>query len=370
MRAPFAFSFLVSFVLGTASAASATATFSGLGLLPGSSGTEGYAVSSDGSTVVGHGTTNPRQGFRWTAETGVVPLGDLPGDLTSSRAWAVSPDGSVVVGDSRGFTGEEAFRWTSDAGMSLLWSGFGGNARGISDDGNVVVGGKAGLPVRWTESDGLEFLPILKTTSGSGSVHDVSADGSVAVGVSDSDLGRQAAFWTEAGGVLGLGDLVGGNFESLAMAVSADGSTVVGWSESASGREAFRWSAVDLMLGLGDLDHGEFLSEALAVSGDGSVIVGRATGSAGAEAFIWDAENGMRSLEEVFAGEFGIDLTGWELIAATDITPDAQTIVGYGQSPSGSREAWIATIPEPSVAALVALGLLGIGMRSRPAQRV
>src|SRR5262245_25705618 len=55
---------------------------------------------------------------------------------------------------------------------------------------------------------------------GVSSALDVSADGSVVVGVSDFGSGPEAFRWTEAGGMVGLGDLPGGDFWSLAWGVS------------------------------------------------------------------------------------------------------------------------------------------------------
>ena len=92
------------------------------------------------------------------------------------------------------------------------------------------------------------------------------------------------------------------------------------------------------------------------MSADGSVVVG----SSGFKAFIWDAANGMRSLEQVLLDQ-GIDLTGWDLNAALAVSADGQTVVGRGIGPAG-EEGWIATIPEPSTALLLGLGLLGLGM--------
>ena len=62
------------------------------------------------------------------------------------------------------------------------------------------------------------------------------------VGNCRSASGTEAFRWTEATGMVGLGDLPGGDFYSTAYGVSADGSVVVGRGRSASGVEAFRWT--------------------------------------------------------------------------------------------------------------------------------
>jgi probable HAF family extracellular repeat protein len=90
------------------------------------------------------------QAFRWTAGSGMVGLGYLPGG-NSSSATAVSGDGSIVVGSSYSASGNQAFRWTAGSGMQSLWdllvtNGFNIDpaevliASGISADGNTIVG--------------------------------------------------------------------------------------------------------------------------------------------------------------------------------------------------------------------------------------
>jgi probable HAF family extracellular repeat protein len=79
---------------------------------------------------------------------------------------------------------------------------------------------------------------------------DLSADGSVAVGVSATASAEIEAFiWTFETGMVGLGTL-GGNWSS-AHGVSADGSTVVGDSQDELGQwRAFRWTADEGMVEL------------------------------------------------------------------------------------------------------------------------
>jgi probable HAF family extracellular repeat protein len=84
-------------------------------------------------------------------------LGDLAGGSFSSNAFAVSADGSVVVGGSQSASGSEAFRWTSGGGMvglgDLAEGSFFSSANGVSADGSVVVGGGSsaagGEAFRW-----------------------------------------------------------------------------------------------------------------------------------------------------------------------------------------------------------------------------
>ena len=131
----------------------------GIGFLPGHlpavAQSEAFDVSADGSVVVGRGSSaSGLEAFRWTAASGMVGLGELPGGLFESRANGVSADGSVVVGRSRtdDISANEAFVWTQDNGMQslrdmLIASGVTGlddwelhEASGISADGQWVVG--------------------------------------------------------------------------------------------------------------------------------------------------------------------------------------------------------------------------------------
>lgn len=94
----------------------------GLGNLPGAEyGSSATSVSADGLTVVGNGPSAiGRQAFRWTAATGMVGLGDLPGGTFESTATGVSPNGSVIVGNGHDANGWQAFRWSASTGMIPL----------------------------------------------------------------------------------------------------------------------------------------------------------------------------------------------------------------------------------------------------------
>ncbi len=53
----------------------------------------------------------------------------------------------------------------------------------------------------------------------------------------------------------------------------------------------------------------------------------------------------MRDPQDVLVSDPGLDLTGWTLTRAFDLSADGLTLVGDGTNPSGNREAWVATIP-------------------------
>ena len=57
----------------------------------------GRSVSDDGSIIVGHDSATA---WRWTQGGGVAPLDSLPGGGVTA-AFAISGDGSTVVGEAR-----------------------------------------------------------------------------------------------------------------------------------------------------------------------------------------------------------------------------------------------------------------------------
>ncbi len=334
-------------VVSTGMAYGKTPSFQGLGDLPGGSFYRyACAVSADGLTAVGRSTSGlGHEPFYWKEQAGMAGLGAIPNK--TSYAFGTSADGSVVVGR----IGDGAFRWTEQTGMVSL--GYGA-AWGVSRDGSVAVGHVDGVSGReaflWTESGGM-------TTLGLGIANDVSTDGDVVVGTS----GNEAFRWTNVTGMVGLGHLPGGGVNSKAFDVSADGSVVIGFSDSTSGLEVFRWTQSTGMVSLAEGVWGK----AYGTSADGSVVVGRADLGTGVEAFVCDDTNGMRSLRSLLVDDYGLDLTSWILYDAQSISDDGLTIVGYGYNPLGDTEAWIAVIPEPATLSLLVLGGLALIRRRK-----
>ena len=154
---------------------------------------------------------------------------------------------------------------------------------------------------------------------------DISADGRVVVGSSQSSNGVEAFQW-QAGVITALGDLPDGLFESVAWGVSADGSVIVGSGQSAAGLEAVRWQAGS-PVGLGHLPGGT-VSEALDVSADGSAIIGWSTSASGDQAFEYRA-GVMTGLGDLPGGAFNSH--------AIAISAGGTVIVGRGQ-PNGEEE--------------------------------
>ncbi|MCA9283165.1 MAG: PEP-CTERM sorting domain-containing protein [Phycisphaeraceae bacterium] len=345
-------------------------SFSLLGDLPGGNFySSATAISGDGTTVVGQSiSTNGFEAFVWRAETGMVGIGDLPTGEFSSLASGVSHDGSVVVGIGRvlegPFSAGRAFRWTAGSGMVDLGTVSGtqgsfSNAHAVSAGGQYIAGTSAtpsGFDMfRWDEANGMMSL-------GGFEGRGVTDDGSVVVGFEAIGGGAfEAQRWTLETGPVGLGFLSGAAGDSRGNAVSPDGRFIIGSSSSpaagAGSREAFRWTESGGMVGLGSTDpeSGSFFTEALAINMDGSVIVGfeQVVGDDEFFATIWTQGVGMQRLDSVLAG-MGAELFGFTLLQATGISADGLTIVGVAEDREGFRQAFIATIPAPPAAGVLA----------------
>ncbi len=355
-------SLMIMILLAGGTEVYAGATFQGVGFLttnPYDFESEAQGISADGSVVVGYSYNQDgyEEAFRWTAGGDIVGLGT---GSDESYGYAASTDGSVIVGQVDG----QPFRWTSGSGVVPLGHLAGGvyaKAFSVSGDGSIVVGYDSDSPnyagYRWTQSTGMQPLGV----SGGSSINDISSDGTVYVGY----LGNEAFRLTSTDGLVPLRTSTGGY--SIALGVSADGSVIVGNMDD----QAFRWTQSDGMVGLGFLA-GDGSSVANAASGDGSIIVG-ASSDRDWTAFIWDETNGMRDLKDFLESDYGLDLTGWTLGGAYDISADGLTIVGWGENPQGYSEGWVAnlgtgtisTIPVPGSLLLASIGIALVRRRRR-----
>lgn len=192
--------------------------------------TQAFDCTSDGRLIVGINFTREQAAY-WTGGREVL-IGDLPGGPDYAKALAVSDDGGVIVGSSNSENGLEAFRWTAASGMvglGFLPGGIASEATGVSGDGSVVVGwtrSPPGVPRRaftWTEADGMRDLQEAFEASGVAQgwelyeARAISSDGRTIIGVGlapgpypTSWIGRfgdTCAADLDADGDVDLGDL-------------------------------------------------------------------------------------------------------------------------------------------------------------------
>lgn len=351
-----------------------------LGVLSGDDYSIAYAISGNGSTVVGASADGfGERGFRWTSGGGMADLGSLGQALTN--ALGVSADGSVVIGYGQNLSFEpRAFRWTQVGGIENLGVLTGGTSSlgyGVSGDGLTIVGegdaaGSNGNPraFKWTSVGGMVNLGVL-AGGNSSSAQGANADGSVIVGKSNvTNSGTDRAFrWTESGGMVNLGQLSPSGF-SIARATNANGSVVVGQGSLTVNNQlrAFRWTESGGLVNLGQLPgvtNPNAASNAVAVNADGTMVVGFATNQTDElRAMLWTQALGMVDLNTYLPAQ-GVNLTGWTLQSAWGISADGTRITGMGTY-LGETRAFLVTVPEPST---YILGTIAAGTMTWVARR-
>lgn len=252
----------------------------------------GFAISDDGQVAGGRTESNGffDRGFRWTPGGGMVDLGTLPGGF-DSIVYGMSADGNRLAGwsDFDCCSGPRPVRWTVGGGIDncgVLSTGFPQYSQGwaISADGTTVVGysnSNAGptdyRAVKWTPGGGLVDLGTLGGAHAQAVV--VSGDASFISGWAYTAVSAiHAARW-HAGGVDDLGTLFGQS-SSFGTAITRDGSVVLGLSQG-PGSEAYLWtetfgmeSLTNYLAAQGVNLTGWILDEVNGVSANGHNIVG------------------------------------------------------------------------------------------------
>jgi probable HAF family extracellular repeat protein len=324
--------------------------FTGTGVLQGDTRSEATAVSRDGAVVVGTSMQSDnrsiltgKKAFLWTYHQGITEIGFLQGG-SYSEAKDISDDGSIVLGGGNSsLVARSAFVWSSSTGMIKIESLGGSNlcvAGGLSGNGTMVVGSCLTFnneAFHWSQSTGTESLGQHGPGSGANSTAlAISSSGETIAGIGGIS---QAIKWT-AGGISALVDSVSG--ESAALAVSDDDQTIVGHINN----EAFYWTEQSDIVIINDPSSGITTSIANGVSADGQRIVGSGSTADGDMAFLWGAVDGMRKLDQVVSSDTTLDITGWKLTHATSISGDGQTIAGFGTNPDGHTEGFVLKLPD------------------------
>jgi probable HAF family extracellular repeat protein len=256
--------------------------------------TEAFDINDSGQVVgvfvAGDGFPHP---FLWTAADGMVDLGHTHG----GRPITINDSGQVLVGgsgNSLNSTPTRAYVWTSAGGMVSL-GGLTNVAQALTtnpifmnNSGQVVGCSRAGDGLMhffsWTAAGGMVDLGVYSGIWGdlrcNRGVVGLSDSGHVLLNsqVSQSPDIRRASVWTEAGGMVALGDL-GGNLPKGATAAAInDSGQVVGYSKWFDGvhniNHAFSWSPNGGMVDLNDVVPvgTSLLAEGEAVSNAGIIV--------------------------------------------------------------------------------------------------
>jgi len=299
-------------------------------------------------------------GLIWPITGGVSMLG-LVADNQSTRANAVSGDGSVIAGQGNdAASSQQPARWNRSATLTGLTPSLGAiAAHAMSQDGSIIYGSNdtlsGGTIIRWTSSgtDALSPLPgfdgcAINFLSGPYRGRQCSDDGSILVGVSSlSGSSLTITVWTDGvPSALPLPDIAE---ESSAVECSQDGSVIVGDAESYpsfwTGGEYF-----PLIFTISGVNHTISL---IGCNGDGSNIFGNA---AFGFPVYWDNLGHATSGDPVFGTVWGdihvlADLPGSTHRRDTTVTFAADSggiSVGWGSDSSGADTAirWTGTTAE------------------------
>jgi uncharacterized membrane protein len=297
----------------------------------------GAAVGvSDGGRVL----IQQANGFVWSIAEGLAPIN------ASYGAWRISGDGQWMAG-----TGvSHAYRLRIPSGpyatLPASAGGYNPQARGISQDGSVVVGAESSpngpRPWWWSATTGSESLPI----DGPGSAEDVSANGQIVVGL----IAHRP--FVKTSGTLAILPRFADYEETEFRRISRDGTVAVGDAYSivngVRAGAAIRWTSSSGYESLGRVGPGpnpfDQVCYATACNRDGSLVGGS---QGGRRAWIWDRANGIRDLQGALAADFGINLPGWSLEHVLDISSDGDYLVGSGiyfDSTGGHASSWVVHI--------------------------
>ncbi len=257
----------------------------------------------------------------------------------------MSPDGRYIAGETS--TNRTYVYDTRTSTMTIL-PPEALTAVGVSDDGSVVVGEMPDpddpdpvmgvVAARWTETTGwvsLGYLPNALECPSRSDGYEVSADGSVVVGLSWDGCSGRGFWWTQETGMLELEPLANGS--NRASVVSADGTLIGGFAQGSFSRTPAIWddSGAGQLL---DPPNGDAVGEVHGIRDDGTVLLGT-----------WLADEHILAAQAVkwTSGELGWErellgagslLPGWQGIPM-DIA-DNGTIVGFDII-MGNRRAWI-----------------------------
>jgi uncharacterized membrane protein len=218
-----------------------------------------------------------------------------------SDAWAVSADGSVIVGDSGpSDTALQATRWVNGTQQALQVVSTSSTARFTSSDGSIAVGfatiGSRRVLALW---DGNGTATVAEPPAGTSieTIAAINPAGTAAVGALSAGGNRAPYLWTRTGGF-----------------------TVI----PENGREQ-------------DYD----LSEALDVSDDGTVVVGAlqatvvSNGDPAPRGFLWTPGQGLILLDDLLT-EFGFANPSIYQVSA--ISGDGRRVLAAGSFPRANQD--------------------------------
>jgi uncharacterized membrane protein len=299
--------------------------------------------------------------FFYDVAAGTSALEASVGDPSRNFSTGVSSEGYLTALHG---VPVEAGRWDGTAWLDLdspFTEGCGeeiGAAWDVSADGTVVVGmaweGCSPAAIRWTFGAGGAVTPTtlarLGTSAGSlppaNRATAISDDGTVVGGFAQTDtVDRWPALWRADGtGMLLVAPAsVPMDAPGEILSVSADGSVLAGTQNN----DAFTFSQADGYVVLGRLptSFGDDRAYPNAIARDGALIFGACGGFAFTEAFVWTEAGGMRPLSEILTAE-GIDLPpGYTLRNVIAASADGTILLGTSATASDTPGSFVLRLP-------------------------
>ncbi|QOW11319.1 T9SS type A sorting domain-containing protein [Kaistella flava (ex Peng et al. 2021)] len=233
-----------------------TGTWTYLGTInPDGDGTSAWGMTSDGSAIVGLGFVSgwEAHAMKWTQATGIVDLGSTT-PTRSSRANAISDDGTVIVGWQDDDYGDRFAVYWKDNVQSFIQkenSSFTGEGQAVTPDGNTIVGTseeEEGAFV-WNAADGYISIkhPDPMYIGGASGVSD---DGKTVIGYfrpwGAPATSGEGFIWTKETGRINLNDYVAslgyddlGMTFALPLGISPNGQYIAGLGTSGNGLSGF-----------------------------------------------------------------------------------------------------------------------------------
>lgn len=306
--------------------------------------------------------------YRWEIGVSATNIG---GSHSAGNAY-ISDDGSRIGGEALDTASKRsaAYYDFGNPGWVLTpqpngysTTGLGSNLSGMwgMDSTGTKLGVAAydtGLKLKPTTYDTVTQTHVTNATLGTSNArpNDLSADGTTLVGWDSNPNTRQAAVWKNGQEVF-----VDASASEI-QATNSDGSLYFGFR----GNSATVWDAsfnVTTMSLLSGFDRGAVASG----TDDGSLLVGymqNGTNTGTRRGVIWI--NGTPQLISTYATSAGANLQGFTPITGLRITPNGNTIVGWGTNATGQINSFaLNVVPEPASMVVLAVAMTGLVARRR-----
>lgn len=316
-------------------------------------------MSPDGRWIVGETDLNgdfaPDGGYRFDTLTNTMLL--LPAETI--HASAVSDDGKFILGDIPDpadpdpSLGTLAALWSAetDAWQSIGYLPNAGECPSRSDgfelsaDGSVAVGlsweSCSGRGYRWTDATGMQQLQVLAFGANRASV--VSADGNLIGGFAQGTMSRTPAIWDSTGNGQLL-DPPNGDARGEVQGINDAGTILLGtWGTTEPSNRAVKWTKTESgwqrqMLGTGSLQGPFWMGVPMDIADDGTIV--------GFDFYLgnrvaWMLDGGappylnFKTWVEAHGGMVGTNLLG----VCQAISTNRRKVIGHGYS-----IAWMVTI--------------------------